>query len=261
MLNLAANLNFLYQEVPFFNRFEAAARDGFRGVEILFPYEWNAKEIAKRLNSTGLKQVLFNLHPGRWSEGERGLASLPGREAEFMNSMRQALDYAGELGCQQLHIMAGLRDPDLSYAQQKGTFTDSLSKALDLAKADDVTVLIEPINTEDIPGYFLNNFADAAEIIGEIGSDRLKLQFDIYHCQKIHGRLTRHLTDLLPITGHIQIANPPSRSEPSLGEINYSYLFNMLEAKGFSDWIGCEYKPSATTTETLGWASDYLRKP
>ncbi|MBL4907390.1 MAG: hydroxypyruvate isomerase family protein [Sneathiella sp.] len=259
MIKLAANLSFLYQELPFLDRFEAAAGDGFKGVEYLFPYDWNAYELSKRLKDNGMEQVLFNLPPGDWDRGERGLASLSGRENEFLDTVRQALDYAAELNCQRLHVMSGLTDRSLDEGQQRQGFVQALNKALELSKPYGTTLLIEPINTDDMPGYFLNDFTLATEIISEIGSDRLGLQFDIYHCQKIHGNLTHYLLNLLPITQHIQIANPPSRNEPDAGEINYSYLFNRLIENRYSGWIGCEYKPSRKTSETLKWADKYLK--
>lgn len=258
MLKLAANLSFLYSNLPFLDRFEAAARDGFKGVEFLFPYDQKTKEIASRLEDHQLQQALFNLPPGDWQRGDRGLASLPGREDEFLQSVRLALDVAAELGCRRLHVMAGLQDTNLTLPQQTNAFVQSLEKAVALAPPYDITLLIEPINRQDIPNYFLNDFDMARDIISQINSPRLKLQFDIYHCQKIHGNISQRLTELLPITGHIQIANPPDRTEPDVGEINYSYLLNKLSENNYSNWIGCEYKPSAQTSQTLGWAADYL---
>lgn len=257
-LKLAANLSFLYQEYEFLDRFNAAAADGFSGVEYLFPYDWPAKKLSGLLNEHGLRQILFNLQPGDWTKGDRGLASLPDRESDFTNSVYKALDYAAELNCTHLHVMSGIKQKDISASKQTDHFAQSLTKALELAKPYNITLLIEPINNHDMPGYFLNDFDFAADIINTIGSDHLGLQFDIYHCQKIHGNIAARLEQLISITRHIQIANPPNRSEPNVGEINYPYLFNLLQRLNYSGWMGCEYIPSSTTSQTLDWASGSL---
>lgn len=260
MIKLAANLSFLYQDLPFLDRFSAAAQDGFKGVEFLFPYEWPAKAITERLQDHDLQQVLFNLSPGDWATGDRGMASHPQRQGEFLETVRQALDYADALNCASLHVMSGNKIGDLPVASQKKAFIEALHKALDLAQEHKVTLLIEPLNPDDMPGYFLNDFNQANEIIAEINNPSLRLQFDIYHCQKIHGNLIRNLEKYCPMTHHIQIANPPHRSEPTDGEINFPYLLEHLKGSDYSGWIGCEYKPSAKTGNCLEWAQNYLTK-
>jgi len=260
MLKFAANLSFLFQEHDFQDRFAAAADAGFKGVEYLFPYAWPAAQLKNRLEDQGLHQALFNLSPGDWEKGERGLAGLPGRENEFLDSVKQALDYADTLDCKSLHVMAGLKDPDLRQSEQIKQHQASLTKAVELVQDTDITLLIEPINRQDMPGYLLADFDEALQIIRDIGSDSLRLQFDIYHCQKIHGDVSKRLTECLPFTGHIQIANPPDRSEPNVGELNFLYLFDLLEKTGYDGWIGCEYKPSVKAVDSFGWAKQYFKR-
>lgn len=257
-LKFAANLSFLYQEIPFLDRFEAAARDGFKGVEYLFPYEFKPAEIKKRLDENGLAQALFNVAAGDFDNGERGLSSLTGREAEFQLSLDQAIEYAKQLGCTRLHVMAGLRDTTVTEDTQLSVYRNNLRKAAVACEKSGITALIEPINTQDMPGYFLDSASMAAALIEEINHPNLRLQFDIYHVQRTDGDIVRQYKKLAPIIQHIQIANPPGRSEPDNGEINYRYIFDLLEADKYDGWIGCEYKPSSSTRETLGWAQEYL---
>ncbi|TNE35969.1 MAG: hydroxypyruvate isomerase [Alphaproteobacteria bacterium] len=254
MLKFAANLSFLYQDLPFLDRFGAAANDGFKGVEYLFPFDWPAMEIKALLDQNGLTQVLFNARPGDFAKGERGLAAMPGREAEFRDNLAEALNYAKALQCDRVHIMAGLRHEALGPDEQLGCYKKNLSlAAAECAKAG-VTALIEPINTEDMPGYFLENVAMALPILKEIDHPSLRLQFDVYHAQKTGGNLTRQFTEAAPLVHHVQIANPPQRFEPGKGEINYPYIFEMLEAARYDGWIGCEYKPSTGRGAALHWA-------
>lgn len=257
-LKFAANLSFLYQDIPFPDRFAAAAQDGFQGVEYLFPYDWEPSELKQRLDDNGLAQVLFNVWPGDWDEGERGLASLPGRSQEFRKTLDQALDYAGALGCTRLHVMAGLRDEKVSRETQTDIYRENLATAATECAKHGVTALIEPINIKDMPGFFLTNVTMAAGLIEEINHPNLKLQFDMYHVQRTDGDICLQYQAVAPLIGHIQIANPPHRFEPDNGEINYPYVFDMLIESGYDNWIGCEYKPSIGTSETLGWARDYL---
>jgi len=259
MIKLAANLSFLYQDVPFLDRFECAARDGFQGVEYLFPYDYAPQLIADKLATYDLQQVLFNVAPGNWDAGERGLAALDGRQGAFRSALQTALDYAQILDCKKLHVMSGLRDSALSPAGQLSLYIKNLRDAARLAADADITLLIEPINGIDMPGYFLNDFSLAADVIKQIDSPYLQLQFDIYHCQRICGDVIGHLQEYLPLTRHIQIANPPHRNEPSLGELNYPYIFEFL-AYEYDGWIGCEYKPSTNTAQSLLWAQPYLQK-
>ncbi|MCF8466121.1 MAG: hydroxypyruvate isomerase family protein [Sneathiella sp.] len=257
-LKFAANLSFLYSEIPFLDRFQAAAKDGFRGVEYLFPYDWEVKELKKRLDENGLTQVLFNLWPGDFATGERGIASLKGREADFRASLDQALAYAKALDCKRLHVMAGLRDEMMPYEAQMDIYRENLRLTAQECEKCGIAATIEPINSKDMPGYFLENVTMAARLIEEIGNPNLKLQFDIYHVQRTDGDICTQYRRVAPLVAHIQIANAPMRCEPNNGEINYPYIFDMLETEGYDGWIGCEYKPSTTTTATLGWAREYL---
>jgi len=258
MLKFAANLSFLYQELPFLDRFAAAAKDGFKGVEYVSPYEWKAHDLKRRLDDNSLTQVLFNAFPGDWQSGERGIVSLPERKTEFRDTLDMAFDYAAALDCERLHIMAGLERKDLSFINQRHAYVENLAYAAEKCAAENITALIEPINGKDMPGYFLSSIAMAEEILAEISHPHLKLQFDIYHVQRTDGDIILQYKRAAPHVGHIQIANPPHRFEPDNGEINYPYIFKMLEGEKYDGWVGCEYKPSGVTSETLGWAHDYL---
>jgi hydroxypyruvate isomerase len=264
MPRFAANLSMLYPELDFLDRFEAAARDGFKAVEYLFPYAWPAGEIAARLKAHGLQQVLFNAPPGKWDTGERGLACLPGREREFREGVTQALSYANALGCPRVHVMAGLVPAGTERASLRPTYVNNLRWAAAEAAREGVDVLIEPINTRDIPGFFLNRQDHAHELIGEIGAVNLKVQMDLYHCQIVEGDVAMKIRQYLPTgrVGHFQLAGVPQRHEPDLGELNYGYLFEVIDEVaqqcGWSGWIGCEYKPRlgakpGGTSEGLGW--------
>lgn len=259
MINLAANLSFLYQDVPFLDRFELAARDGFRGVEYLFPYDHAPQTVKAKLDAFGLTQVLFNLPPGDWASGERGLTALPGRQDEFLTSVELALNYAKILNCSRLHVMSGLQSTAHSLEDQLACYIENLKIVAAMAKAQAITVLIEPINTKDIPGYFLCDFEMAQNVIEDVGADNLRLQFDIYHCQRIMGDVIHNLHRYLPLTSHIQIANPPARNEPSKGELNFDYIFDFL-SQNYEGWVGCEYKPSTDGPASLSWAAPYLEK-
>jgi len=257
MPQFAANLSFLYTELPFLERFAAAAKDGFRAVEFLFPYEYAPADIAQRLRDHGLKPVLFNMPPGNWDRGERGMAAIPGREREFREVMAQALDYAGALGCKQVHVMAGLVAPGADRAVMRRTYIANLRYAAGEAARQGVTVLIEPINTRDIPGFFLNRQDEAHAILAEVGAPNLKVQMDLYHCQIVEGDVTTKIRQYIANVGHFQIAGVPGRHEPSVGEMNYPYLFSVIDELGFDGWIGCEYRPKVNTTVGLGWISAY----
>jgi len=258
MPRLAANLSMMYTEHPFLDRFAAAAADGFEGVEFLFPYEFAAAEIQSRLDAHGLTQALFNAPPGDWTAGERGIASLPGREDEFRRGLDQALEYAAVLGNRHLHVMAGLIGPGQERAVHRDVYLKNLALAARTATTAGVTVVIEPINTRDIPGFFLNRQDDAQAIRAEVGADNLKVQFDIYHCQIVEGDIAVKLERDMAGIGHIQVAGVPDRHEPDLGELNYPYLFQRIDALGYAGWIGCEYRPRAGTSQGLGWAQPYL---
>jgi 2-dehydrotetronate isomerase len=253
MPRFAANLSMMYTEVPFLQRFEAAAQDGFRAVEFLFPYDHPAAEVAAALRGAGLEQALFNAPPGDWAAGEKGLASLPGREQEFAQGLDRAIEYAQALGCPRVHLMAGLLPDESRRAQHRATYVSNLRMAARRFAAHGLQAMIEPINTRDIPGFFLNTQADAHAILAEVGEPNLKVQMDLYHCQIVEGDLAMKIRKYLPGVGHIQIAGVPERHEPDIGEINYPYLFRLLDELGYSGWIGCEYRPRAGTRAGLGW--------
>ncbi|WP_334130252.1 2-oxo-tetronate isomerase [Sneathiella sp.] len=260
-LKFAANLSFLYQDLPFLDRFAAAAEDGFKGVEFLFPYEFDAEDVRRELATHGLTPALFNFSAGDFAKGDRGLASLAGRRGEFRDSLAQGLAYARAIGAERMHLMAGLRDETVSRESQYATFRDNLRIAADMGAAAGVAILIEAINTVDMPGYFLDSLEMATALIEEINHPYLGLQFDVYHVQRMHGDITRHYRAAATHIRHMQIANPPHRHEPDNGEINYPFIFDFLEKESYSGWIGCEYIPSNGTRATLGWAKDYLSPP
>jgi 2-dehydrotetronate isomerase len=264
MPRFAANLSMLYPELEFLDRFEAAARDGFKGVEFLFPYACEARELAARLKSHSLQQVLFNAPPGDWERGERGLACLPGREAEFREGIANALRYAQALACPRIHVMAGLLPPGAQRDAVRPTYVSNLKWAATEAARVGLDILIEPINTRDIPGFFLNRQDQAHELLAEIGAANVKVQMDLYHCQVVEGDVAMKIRQYLPTgrVGHFQIAGVPERHEPDVGEMNYSYLFGVIDevAKqcGWSGWVGCEYRPRrgaqpGGTSAGLGW--------
>ncbi|HET7084609.1 MAG TPA: TIM barrel protein [Rhizomicrobium sp.] len=249
MLTFAANLSWMFKEHAFLDRFAAAADAGFRFVEYLFPYDHDPGEIARRLARHDLKLALFNAPPGDLAKGERGLACLPARRAEFRASLAQALDYAALTGAPRLHVMAGIGAGKAALA----VFKDALTFACDKAAAQDIDILIEPLNPVDVPGYLLNDFALAGEIIAELHLPNLKLQFDIYHRQMIHGEVVQGLAEFLPITGHIQISAVPGRREPTTGTVDDRRVLRQIEAWNYVGIIGCEYAPAAGTLEGLGW--------
>ncbi len=253
MPKFAANLTMMFNEVPFLQRFAAAAQAGFRAVEFLFPYDHAPGEIAAQLQANRLQNVLFNMPPGDWAAGERGLAALPGREQEFRAGVAQALAYAQALGTPRLHAMAGLLPAGADPARHRATFIDNLRYACAEAAQHGITVLIEPINTRDMPGYFLNTQADAHAIREEVGAANLKVQMDLYHVQIVEGDIAMKIRRYLPHVGHIQIAGVPERHEPDTGEVNYGYLFRLLDELGYAGWLGCEYRPARGTAQGLGW--------
>ncbi|MGZ5063544.1 MAG: 2-oxo-tetronate isomerase [Usitatibacter sp.] len=259
MPRLAANLTMMYAEHPFLERFAAAARDGFRGVEYLFPYEHPALDLKGRLDAHGLEQALFNAPPGDWEHGERGLASLPGREDEFRRSIDTALDYARVLGNKRVHVMAGLIGAGEDRARHRDVYVANLVHAAAQAKSAGVTIVIEPINTRDIPGFFLNRQDEAHAVRNDVGAPNLLVQMDLYHCQIVEGDLAMKLRRYIAGVGHIQVAGVPERHEPDLGEVNYPYLFALIDELGYDGWIGCEYRPRRGTSEGLGWARPWLQ--
>ncbi len=258
MPRFAANLSLMYGEHDFLDRYAAAAADGFEAVECLFPYAWPQREVAARLHGTGLQQVLINAPPGDWAAGERGIAALAGREDEFRRSfLEQALPYAQALGCARIHVMAGL--VPAGHADQRermlDTFRANLAWAAEQAASADVTLLIEPLNPRDMPGYLFSHQAEAHAINRDVGAANLQVQMDLYHCQIVEGDLATRLKTWLPSggVGHLQIAGVPDRHEPDTGEVHYPYLFELIDDLGYDGWVGCEYRPRGATSAGLGW--------
>ena len=275
MPRLAANLSFLYNELPFLERFAAAAADGFAGVEFLFPYAWEADALAQALQQAGLQQVLLNAPPGgvdpasmaaAWDRGERGTACLPGREAEFRAGITEALRYAQALQCPRIHVMAGLVPPGADPATLHASYVHNLRWAAEQAAPQGCTLLVEPINPRDMPDYFLRHQAHAHAVVAEVGSPHLQVQMDLYHCQVTEGDVASKLHQYLPTgaVGHIQIASVPERQEPDGGELNYGYLLALLDQLGYTGWVGCEYRPRGgaapgATRDGLRWRKMLLR--
>ncbi len=253
MPKFAANLTMLFNEVPFMDRFEAAAQAGFKGVEFLFPYAFDKDALAERLHKHGLTQVLHNLPAGNWEAGERGIACHPDRVGEFQEGVGRAIEYATTLGCRQLNCLAGVAPAGVSADELRSTFIDNLRFASAKLKAAGIRLLIEPINTYDIPGFHLSRTAQAIDIIDAVGSDNLFVQYDIYHAQRMEGELANTIASHLARIAHMQLADNPGRNEPGTGEINYAWLFRHIDKLGYDGWIGCEYKPAAGTVEGLGW--------
>ncbi len=254
MPDFAANLSFLFTEWDFLDRFQAAADAGFTAVEYLFPYDHAPDELTRRLDSAGLTQALFNLPAGDWAAGERGLAALPGRFDEVAAGLERALPYIEATKVGRVHLMAGIADWTDPLAM--AAYRQSLSHVSERLAGIEVDLLIEAINPIDMPGYFLNSVDNAAGLIPALKLPNLKLQFDIYHCQIIHGDVTRRLRRLLPIVGHVQVASVPSRNEPDTEELNYPYLFQELDLLGYEGFVGCEYRPRGKTLDGLSWYAD-----
>ena len=253
MPRLAANLSMMFNEVPFLERFAAARKAGFEGVEFLFPYEYTAAELRSRLIGEGLTQALFNMPPGDWANGERGLASLPGRQAEFREGVKRALDYAATLECRRVHCMAGIPAADVSRVESAAIYANNLAWAAEQAKPAGVKLMLEPINHRDMPGYFLNTQAQGAGFVEAVGRDRLGLQFDVYHVQITEGDITKRMEQFMPVIDHIQIADVPARHEPGTGEIGWEFIFRRMDELGYMGWVGCEYRPAGDTVAGLGW--------
>jgi 2-dehydrotetronate isomerase len=247
-----ANLSWLFQEKPFFDRFAAAANAGFKGVEILFPYDQPVSEIRSALQSNGQQMVLFNAPPGNFSAGERGLAALPGREKEFRETFDRALSYADALECERIHVMSGITT-GLDQAETHQTFLINLEYALSRVENTGRSILIEPINTRDFPGYYLTTVEQADSILDELSHPALKIQFDWYHVQIMGGDLARRTEKYFSKIGHFQLAGVPDRAEPDIGEVNFPYLFHLVDSLHYTGWIGCEYRPKGLTIEGLEW--------
>jgi hydroxypyruvate isomerase len=253
MPRFAANLSMLFTEHPFLDRFEQAAQAGFQAVEFLFPYAFDAAAIRQRLDAHQLKLVLHNLPAGDWAAGERGIGCLPDRMAEFRAGVAQAVAYAKALGVRQLNCLAGKAPPGVSESLLRETFIGNLRFAATELEKNSLNLLIEPINTFDIPGFYLNRTAQAIDILDDVGADNAYLQYDTYHAQRMEGELAATIEKHLPRISHIQLADNPGRHEPGTGEINYPFLFAHLDRIGYTGWIGCEYKPAGTTEAGLGW--------
>ena len=253
MPKFAANLTMLFNELPFLERFAAAKAAGFEAVEYLFPYPFEKDALVQALRSNGLTQVLHNLPAGNWDAGERGIACHPDRMEEFRAGVDQAIAYATALGCRQVNCLAGKVPAGVSPAQAQATFVANLKYAAEKLQAARIKLLIEPINSYDIPGFFLNTTAQALAVLEAVGSDNLYIQYDIYHAQRMEGELAATMQKHLARIAHIQLADNPGRNEPGTGEINYAFLFRHLDAIGYTGWIGCEYKPRTTTSDGLGW--------
>lgn len=253
MTKLAANLTMLYTEVEFLDRFDAAAKSGFKGVEFLFPYAFPKEAIAERLARNNLVQVLHNLPAGDWAAGERGIACHPDRVGEFQDGVGQAIEYAQALGCRQINCLAGIGPKNVAPDAIRATFVANLRFAAEKLGAAGIRLLIEPINTYDIPGFFLSHTRQALDIIRDTASANVYLQYDIYHMQRMEGELANTMTAHLPQIAHIQLVDNPGRNEPGTGEINYRFLFELLDTHGYAGWIGCEYRPKTSTIEGLPW--------
>ena len=251
MPKFAANLSMMFNEWGFLDRFAAAADAGFKAVEFLFPYAYAPEAIAKLLERHGLTLALFNLPPGNWDAGERGLAALAGREQEFRASVLMALPYAEAAGARRLHLMSG--HADRGDGQALAAYTGAIRFACEKTAPLGIDILIEPINGRDMPGYFLNDFGFAAGLIAELNLPNLKLQYDIYHRQILHGDVCKSLEAMMPIIGHVQTASVPKRNEPGTGELDDTKIFRHLDALGYDGFVGCEYRPAAGTPAGLGW--------
>jgi len=251
----AANLSMMFNERPFLERFAAASQSGFTAVEYLFPYDHPAELVGETLRAAGLEQALFNLPPGDWSKGERGMAALPERKAEFRASVETAVRYGRAIGTPLLHLMAGIADPRSQAAQ--AAYLDALKFAADAAAAAGIGVVIEPINSRDMPGYFLNDFERAAEIITQVDRRNVGLQFDIYHRQVMRGDVTTALKAFMPLIRHVQVASVPDRHEPGTGELDDFRVLRLLDELGYHGYVGCEYRPEGDTLSGLSWLAAF----
>ncbi|MDG2018116.1 MAG: hydroxypyruvate isomerase [Porticoccaceae bacterium] len=258
MPKICANLSMLFNEYDFLDKFERAASAGFKGVEYLFPYQYASNAIKQRLDDNQLTQVLFNLPAGDWASGERGIACHPDRISEFRDGVEQAIDYAKDLNCGQCNALAGIVPNDISPEQAEETFIDNLRFASDTLEQHGIKLLIEAINTYDIPRFFLNNTAQTMKILDEVGSNNLSYQYDIYHMQRMEGEVSSTIQKNLARIGHLQLADNPGRHEPGTGEINYDFLIKFIDQLGYQGWIGAEYIPADSTEKGLGWIKQYI---
>ncbi len=257
MLRFSANLTMMFNEVDFLGRFERAAKAGFKGVEYLFPYGWRKEQLVDELNKHHLKQVLHNLPAGDWQAGERGIACLPGREGEFQEGVGKAIEYAKALKCDRLNCLVG-KTPQEKPEKVRQTLVSNLRFAATALEKENIRLLIEPLNSQDIPGFSLVHTQDALQLFKEIDHHNLWLQYDIYHMQVMEGNLTKTIRDNLSRIVHLQIAENPGRHEPGTGEINFTNLFRFIDEAGYDGWIGCEYIPAGKTEDGLQWVKPYL---
>jgi hydroxypyruvate isomerase len=260
MPKFAANLSLLFTELPFLDRFEAAAAAGFDAVEFMFPYDFQAEEIASRLQAAGLHLALFNLPAGNWAAGERGLAIYSNLVGEFRESVDRAITYAMVLGCKQLHCLAGIVPNGGDIRAMRKTYIENLRYAAKAAASEGITLLIEAINTRDVPGYFLDTTAKAADVLESVEAANLRLQYDVYHMQIMEGDLSPTIDKFHHLIAHIQIADTPGRHEPGTGEINYPFIFDHLDRIGYAGYVGCEYRPRTSTIDSLAWFRDWKRR-
>ena len=253
MPRFAATLSFLFTERPFFERFAAAKAAGFSAVEFHFPYEFDRAALAEVVLTSGLEVVLFNLPTGNWAAGERGIACHPRRIAEFQDGVGQAIEYARLLGCPRLNCLAGIAPGEVSHEKAWETLVENLRFAAAVTARAGIELVLEPLNTRDTSGFLVANTRTGLAVLKAVGSDNLRLQYDIYHAQVMEGDLARTLQEHLPRIGHIQLADNPGRHEPGSGEINFPFLLRHLDSIGYSGWVGCEYKPSGRTEDSFGW--------
>lgn len=257
MPRFAANLSFLFTERPFFERFAAARNAGFAAVEFHFPYEHERAALAEVVMTSGLEVVLFNLPPGDWSAGERGIACHPRRIAEFQDGVGQAIEYARLLGCARLNCLAGIAQGEVSHDKAHETLIENLRFAAAVTARAGIELVLEPLNTRDTPGFFVSNTRIGLALIRAVGSGNLRLQYDVYHAQVMEGDLARTLQENLPQIAHVQVADNPGRNEPGSGEVNFPFLFDYLDRIGYAGWVGCEYKPRGRTEDSFGWMAPW----
>jgi hydroxypyruvate isomerase len=256
MPRFAANLSMMFTEVPFLDRFAAAAAAGFQAVEFLFPYDHPPEVVAARLREAGLTQALFNMPPGNWEAGERGMAAIPGREAEFRANVAKALTYAQALGCKTLHAMSGITE-GMDRAACEEAFVENFRYAADELAPHGITLLVEPINSRNMPGYFIAHQLEAVALVERVSRPNVQVQLDLYHAQIMDGDLSKLIEKMAGKFAHVQIASVPDRHEPDEGEVNYPHLYGVLDRVGYRGWIGCEYNPRGETTAGLGWFAPY----
>lgn len=257
MLRFSANLSMLFLEYSFLERFDKAAQSGFRGVEFMFPYDYDIDVLKEKLQANQLEHTLHNLPAGDWAAGERGIACIPGREAEFRDGVEEAVRYAKGLGNKKINCLVGKTPVGFSAEQIQQTLVENLRYAANTLAKEDILLLIEPINHFDIPGFHLTGTQQALALINSVGSNNIKIQYDIYHMQRMEGELTQTMTTCANKIGHLQIADNPRRGEPGTGEINYDFIFKFIDKSGYDGWVGCEYKPLTTTEAGLSWINQY----